>query len=411
LSVVKERQLKVAVSLRSGLAYTTEILHGIADYSRQQGHWILEVDSSFHFGQRPAHLDQHWRGDGVLLLGGESRIFDSSYFRRHRIPVVNATGWRHKYPHAPEVFWDDQEIAATAAEHLMDLGLETFAYFGPRIFQPSHDRALAFQRLVQARGYSCTLCEWTSQEIDEVAIWGEQAWWQAAELFKKQLAALDTPVGILTNNDITASLLINAGNEIHLACPQDLVVVGFWNDRVICESTYPPLSSIETDFYQVGFQAATILDSMMRQPGFQPPPMTRIRIKGLVKRESSDYLCFQDELVARALRFIRKNAAFRPLTVREVLQQVPMSRSSFAARFRQAVGLSAKEEIIRVRLEHVKRLLKKTEWSIAKIAEAAGFDSSRELDRLFHGKTGMTPSAYRNAGEVSRSGGFSIPAA
>ncbi|HOX02212.1 MAG TPA: substrate-binding domain-containing protein [Candidatus Paceibacterota bacterium] len=401
---MQESPLEVAVSLRSGLAYTMEILHGIADYSRQQGHWTLEVDSDLHFGQRPARLDRHWRGDGVILLGGESQVFDSSYFRQHCIPVVNATGWHDRYPGVPEVFWDDEEIAATAAAHLAGLGLERFAYFGPRVFPPSHERALAFQRQIQARGSSCILCEWTVGEIGEVAIWGEKAWWQAAEFFKQRLARLETPVGILANNDITASVLMNSGQEIGLTCPRDLAVVGFWNDRVICESTDPPLSSIETDFYQVGFRAASILDAMMRQPGFQPPAATRIGTKGLTPRESSDYLGIQDELISRAVRFIRKNAATRPLRVEDVLRQVPMSRSSFGARFRKAVGASAKEEIIRVRIQHVQRLLRKTDWSITRIAEAAGFDSSRDLDRLFGKKTGMTPSAFRSSAESGGEG-------
>lgn len=401
--------MEVAVALRSGLAYTTEILHGIAEYSRWQGHWMLEVDSSFHYGQRPARLDQDWRGDGVILLGGESQVFDSGYFRRHRIRVVNATGWRDKYPQAPQVFWDDAGIAAVAAEHLLGLGLEHFAYFGPRVFEPSHDRAVAFQRLVEGAGFSCDLCEWTRREIAEVAIWSEEAWGKAAELFRKRLSALRTPVGILANNDITASLLIAAGVGMGLRCPEDLAVVGFWNDRVICESTFPPLTSVETDFREVGYQAAGILDSMIRRPGFEPPPITRVRTKGIVVRESSDYVCFEDDLIARALRFIRKTAVFRPLTVGEVVRQVPMSRSSFGARFRRAVGLSAKKEITRVRLEHVKRLLRETDWSVSKISEMSGFESSRELDRLFHREAGATPSRYREAAKAHPKLGRATP--
>lgn len=393
----KTPHLKVAVSLRTGLAYAAEILRGIADYARQKGHWTLEVDSAFHFGHRPARIDRHWRGDGAILIGGDAQVLDAIVSRRDRLPVVNATGWSRRFADVPHVFWDDRQIAVLGAEHLLQLGLERFAYFGPVAFPPSRDRAAHFKALVAEHGHPCALCEWSPAEVRENLILGRREWWQAARFFKHQLAVLEPPLGILANNDITASLLIAAAAEIGLRCPQDIAVVGAWNDPVICESTHPPLTSIEADFFRIGHEAATLLDRMMREPGFRPPARTRIASKGLVRRESTDYLGFEDELVARAVRFIRRTAPTRPLTVREVLRTVPMSRSSFGARFRDALGRSAKAEILRVRLEHVQRLLQKTNWSITRIAGQTGFESSRDLARLFRIKTGQTPSAYRQA--------------
>jgi LacI family transcriptional regulator len=241
---MKTRHLKVAVSLRSGLAYAAEIFRGVADYARQQGHWTLEVDSAFHFGHRPARIDSHWHGDGVILIGGDAPNLDAVLARRSRIPLVNATGWSQRFPDAPHVFWDDRQIAALGAEHLLQLGLERFAYFGPAAFPPSHERALHFKALVSARGCPCALCEWSPSEVRENLILGRREWWQAARFFKKRLTGLEPPLGILANNDITASLLIAAAAEIGLRCPQDIAVVGAWNDQVICESTHPPLTKI-----------------------------------------------------------------------------------------------------------------------------------------------------------------------
>jgi LacI family transcriptional regulator len=387
--------VKVGVSLRSGFHFTADILHGIVDYARQHAHWLIVVDSYFHFGHRPTKITPDWQGDAVILLGGDNEFLESDAFRDLKIPMINVTGWEESYPDAPMVYWDDAKIAELAAQHLVAQGLKRFGYVGPGFFPPSLRRSEAFRQYVGGVAESFHALHWTRAQIKRVSIWDEQEWCHAERLFKQWLRTLPPPIGILANNDITASLLINIAQEMGLKCPGDVVVVGFLNDPVICESTSPTVSSIQLDFKQVGTTAASILDRMLRSARFRPPKRTLIGPKGLIKRDSTDYLCFDDELIGRALRYIRKTAPVRPLSVKEVLQTVPMSRSSFAERFVKATGVSAKAEILRVRLEQVKRLLRTTDWTITRITDEMQFDSSHDLSRLFHLKTGMSPSRFR----------------
>lgn len=386
---------KVGVSLRSGPVYTTRILHGIVDFARRAGDWQIEVDSDFHFGHRPARLNESWDGKGIIFLGGENEVGKAALLHKRKLAIVNCTGWWNRFPGAPAVFWDDEKIAALAADHLLSLGLKHFAYFGPKHFPPSHARATAFARSLKRAGRSCALCEWRAEEIGEVAIWTASVWRRAATFFRRQIATLPPGVGIFANNDITASLVIQVGAEMGRSCPEDLAVVGFWNDRVICESTHPSLTSIDVDAAALGFQAAETLDRMMRQPGHRPAKIAFTGACELIKRESSDYLCFRDDLIAQALRYIRQHAPLRNISVDEVAATVPMSRSSFTNRFRAATGTAAKAEIVRVRLEHAKWKLATTDATITQIAEAMGFESSQELARLFRAKVKLSPSDYR----------------
>ncbi|MFK5923085.1 MAG: substrate-binding domain-containing protein [Verrucomicrobiota bacterium] len=355
------------------------------------------MDSDFHFGPRPVTLDSSWDGDGIIPLSGENRILDAAWLKKSGIAVVNATGWFDEYPGAPMVFWDDTEIARLAAEHLASLGLDHFAYIGPQRFEPSHRRARTFRQLLEQAGKTCQLFEWTQKHMPDVVVRSRQDWRSAIHFIQQSLQQVELPAGILANTDVTASLVTQAAEEMGLHCPDDLAIMGIWNEKIVCESTHPPLTSIEIDYHQFGYEAASILHRMISEPDYQAPAVTRTGGRTLVLRESTDHLSFDDPLIATSLRYIRQHAPLRPLSVSEVIDQIPMSRSSFTSRFKNAVGHSAKSEITRVRLEQVKKLLQQSDWTITRIAEECGFDSSQDLSRLFRKQIGKTPTEFRES--------------
>lgn len=383
------------MALKSGPNYAAGIFQGIVDFARSAGNWEIEVDSDFHFGQRPAQLNSSWKGDGIIPLSGENRILDGAWLKKSGIAVVNATGWFDEYPGAPMVFWDDISIAHLAAEHLSGLGLSNFAYIGPKLFEPSRRRGRVFQQALEHAGMRCQIFEWDQKHMPNVVVRNSDDWHSAIRFIQQSLNRLDFPAGILANSDITASLVIHAVEEMGLRCPEDIAVMGIWNYKPVCESSQPPLTSIEVDYREFGYEAATILHRMITEPDYQPPATTWKGSSRLIPRASTDYLTFDDDLIATGLRYIRQHAVNRSLSVSEVIEQVPMSRSSFTARFKKAVGHSAKNEIVRVRLDQVKKLLHQTDWTITRIAEECGFDSSQGLSRLFHEQVRKTPTQFR----------------
>jgi LacI family transcriptional regulator len=65
-------------------------------------------------------------------------------------------------------------------------------------------------------------------------------------------------------------------------------------------------------------------------------------------------------------------------------------------RFRAALDHSPHDEILRARLKRVKTLLKETDWTLARIAEASGFDHPEYMMVQFKRETGQTPSQWRS---------------
>ncbi len=102
-----------------------------------------------------------------------------------------------------------------------------------------------------------------------------------------------------------------------------------------------------------------------------------------------------DPLVGRALAAIERDGGAGAL--RELAELGGRSRSRFAARFRDDVGLSPKRYARVVRFRSALRRLAASEDSVASIAAAAGYYDQAHLATEFRAHAGLTPLAYRHA--------------
>jgi transcriptional regulator GlxA family with amidase domain len=74
-----------------------------------------------------------------------------------------------------------------------------------------------------------------------------------------------------------------------------------------------------------------------------------------------------------------------------------MSRSAFAATFRQLTGVSPMRYVIRCRLGRAASCLSDGGLSVAEIARRTGYDSESAFTKAFTRQFGMPPSAYRRS--------------
>ena len=81
----------------------------------------------------------------------------------------------------------------------------------------------------------------------------------------------------------------------------------------------------------------------------------------------------------------------------ELSALLDMSQFHFGRRFKQSMGLSPHQYLIKQRVERAKQLLKSSNWAIADIAIQSGFNSQSHLGKAFRELTGVTPSRYRKS--------------
>jgi len=94
------------------------------------------------------------------------------------------------------------------------------------------------------------------------------------------------------------------------------------------------------------------------------------------------------------VRFIRQHSK-ELIQVSDVVDAVALSRRSLYQRFHRVLGRSPNEEIRRVRIEQIARMLVETDLSVSQIASAFGFSGVAHVARYFRREKSMSPLKYR----------------
>lgn len=102
----------------------------------------------------------------------------------------------------------------------------------------------------------------------------------------------------------------------------------------------------------------------------------------------------QDSQIGRALEIVHAEPG-KPWSVESLGAAVGMSRSRFAERFSELVGMGPMAYLSDWRLQKALSLLSASRISVQEIAVAAGYRSPAAFSRAFSGKFGVAPTEYR----------------
>jgi len=382
--VIKERK-SVALFIETSNAYARGLLHGIVEYVQHNSAWSIVLPEHQRGASLPGWL-RKWRGDGVI-----ARIETESIARALRgidLPVVDVSAARH-VRQIPWVETDDAAIAQLAAEHLMERGFRQMGYCGERGFNWSLWRQESFQRFVEEAGCTCHVHQSLSS-LQKGYSWNRE---------KQRLAAwvreLPKPIGVMACYDIKAQQLLDVCRELRIAVPEEVAVIGVDNDPLLCGLANPPLSSVIPNVRRTGYEAAVLLDRMMAGERV-PAEAHLIKPLGVHTRQSTEVQAMDDPAVAAAVRFISEHAC-SGIDVTDVLRHTPLTRRELESRFQKVLNRTPHQEILRVRMTRVKRLLAETTLSLAEIAAQTGYQHVEYLSVAFKREVGQTPREFRRA--------------
>ncbi|HPA18678.1 MAG TPA: XylR family transcriptional regulator [Verrucomicrobiae bacterium] len=373
----------IALLVETSREYGRGLLRGIIRYQREHGPWSIYF-KPHGLGEPPPSWLAAWRGDGILARINDRRM--ARAVLRTGVPAIDLRSALHDAG-VPIVGIDTLSVVRLAVGHFLDRAFRHFGFCGTPYGEHRYqdERSDQFARMVAARGFRCDVYQhprplptsW-EQEQNHIAGW---------------LRALPKPVAVMACHDDRGQQVLDACLRAGLAVPDEVAVLGVDNDPFLCNLTTPPLSSIDVNPDRIGYEAAALLDRLMR--GRKPPRRPHlIEARGLVVRQSTDITAVDDAQVARSVRLIREHAC-EGLGVGGLLGDVPVSRSALFRRFKEALGRSPKDEMTRVRLERAKELLCETHLPVAEVAGRVGYRESKYFIQVFHRIVGITPLRYR----------------
>ena len=404
----------VALLIETSNGHGRGLLDGVVAYVKESADWSVFLTEQER-GAVPPNWLKNWRGDGIIARIETDDIADQ--LRGLHVPIVDLSATRH-VKGIPWTSTDDSAIAALGVQHFLDRGFHNLAYCGDPGFAWSNLRRDHYRELTLAAERNFFEYQ-STHRYDPVFDWEQEK-----TRLGHWLTTLPRPVAIMACYDFQAQQVLDACRQSRIAVPESVAVLGVDNDRLICELAEPSLSSIIQNTHATGYEAARLLDEMMHaqvtRPHHQHPsashkildgnnhphdkslsqltttkdPPLLTKPLGIMVRESTDTLAIDDHEVSEALQYIRRHAHAN-IRVADVLKTLSLSRRSLEHRFKKMVGRTPHEEIQRVRLNSVKRLLSETELSIAAIAERSGYEHGEYMTAVFRRVTGLTPSEYR----------------
>lgn len=363
----------VALAMDYANPFVRDVAEGVARYAFQQGNWRFHAP---HGAPEVSQADLgKWEGDGVI---GMLDIPAVASLRKRGIAAVNIFGRFAELPKTSVVV-DNHEIGRMAAEYFIGKGVRRFAITGRKVFGDATLKYEAYIGTLEHAGFPCLELK-SRQAIQNIATQLEQ------------LEGKGT-VGVLATEDPVGRTLIDACIDAGLRVPEDVSVLGVNNGRFACEMLHPQMSSIELGAARIGWQAAQMLERLMKG-GAEPKEPVRISPERIAERHSTDLTAVGDNAVAAALKFIRGNAHL-PILVDDVAKAAHIGRRTLENRFRSLLQVSVHDAIRRERIQRACRLLTETDMLIEDLAEACGYMTRERFNQSFKQVAGTTPSNYR----------------
>lgn len=387
--VPPSRRPQVALLVESSRAYGRGALSGIARYIREHGPWSIFFQELSFCDDLPPWL-RTWRGQGIISRMENRKL--NQVIRGLGIPAVFL---RNTEPamKMPSVLTDNPASARVAFEHLQECGFRHFGFCGYNGADYSDERRDSFVDCVAGAGLKCHVFQGAGRGSRSNTAKYEEEGLKDGELVERWIAGLPKPIGLMACNDMRGQQVLNACRAGGVTVPDEVAVIGVDNEELLCDLSDPPLSSVVPNTEKVGYEAALLLDEMMR--GKKPLPHRYfIEPKGVITRRSTEVLAIEDRQIAAAARFIREHTC-DGIDVGDVVRLTGWSRSTLERRYEKVTGHSPKQDILRFRLSRAKQLLTETDFSLAHIAEKIGLAHTEYFNRIFKKKIGMTPARFR----------------
>jgi DNA-binding LacI/PurR family transcriptional regulator len=207
---------------------------------------------------------QGGRVDGVVLLYSKVEDRVIAYLRERDFPFVVIGKPFKDDENISYVDNDNFKAGKEVTEHLIQLGHDRIGFIGGNL-----DLVVTVERLL---GYEKALRNSGISLVDEYIVNDEFLRESGQDAVKVLLSLEKPPTAMVVADDLMALGVLNKLDELGITVPDDISIVSF-NNVLIAEMARPPLTSVDINIFDLGYQATKSLIQKIENPG---EPIKRI---------------------------------------------------------------------------------------------------------------------------------------
>ncbi|SFK96786.1 DNA-binding transcriptional regulator [Proteiniphilum acetatigenes] len=377
--------IKILVLIDSATEFSRRFLTGLIRYAHENGPWIfyrLPMYYKMLYGEAGiVERIREWGIDAVIV---QWEYHEIKFLEDLDIPVF-LQNYEDDADWFSKISGDYMEVGAMAADFFAKKRFKNFAFYGNKNFLWSKGRAEGYRIEVEKLGGNyyyfeseyLTNSQWSRSHI-ELDEW---------------LSSLPKPVAVFACDDYFALQVAEMCKINNINIPHEISLLGVDNDELICNLSYPSISSIVTDDENIGYVAGKKLHTLIMNKKNIPFRIIKKPIR-IEERQSTEKYNISDKYIIQIIEYIEKNF-ISDISIDQLTQIVPLGRRNLEKKFKEAMGITLYQFILEKKTEHLSYKLLTTRESLLDIAIEAGFNDVRNAYRIFKKNTGYTPLNFR----------------
>ena len=152
---------------------------------------------------------------------------------------------------------DNVQAAKEATNYLLNLGHEKISFIGEdEQFEVGEARLNGFSQAMRERDLDVPGDYIRNMKFDLD---------QGKQIIGELMELVEQPTAFVVQNDLNALIILTALSERNIRVPDDVSIISF-NNSMISKVSNPPLTTVDTQIYQLGYEAASCLIEQVKDP-------------------------------------------------------------------------------------------------------------------------------------------------
>lgn len=256
-SLVKNKTNTIGIvfpHISSQISY--ELLNGIEAVAHEEGYSII-VSYTYSDPDRTMFylkIMSEKRVDGLVFTSEVLQKDYHDYLKKSGIPYILLSTKSQEFQ-SPYVKVDDYDAAYAAAKYLIDCGHKKIGM----ISGPLKDPIAGVPRI---NGFKQALQDNNLNENKRIVFGENFEFNQGKKCFEEMISQYSDITALFAASDELAVGAMNKAQELGYDVPEDISVIGYDN-IMLSEMVYPPLTTVAQPFYEMGVAATRSLINMM----------------------------------------------------------------------------------------------------------------------------------------------------